>query len=92
MPVLVDDGLEQPIADSLEITHYLAGLFPDLIPSDHRADIVRLLEDLHALNFFSLSYDGQRAMTQKNVAIIQEKMAGDISSRYQSALAYKLEV
>ncbi|KIX03226.1 uncharacterized protein Z518_06778 [Rhinocladiella mackenziei CBS 650.93] len=92
VPVLVGDGLDNPLADSLEITHYLATLYPNLIPGSQKAEITKLLGDLHALNFFSLSYAGRHVVTQGFEAAIRSRMDGNISPQYQTALEYKLKV
>lgn len=84
-------SLEKPLPDSLEITFYLTELFPDLMPSAHKEDVIRSLKELHDLNFFSLSYEGHHAMTQGVVGAIRSKMQGEVSQRYKDALNYKLQ-
>jgi glutathione S-transferase len=61
VPVLANAAvLGTPIADSLEITWYIADRYPSLAPAEHKEDIDHLLRDLHALNYFSLSFEGSR--------------------------------
>ena len=95
VPVLTSPALDKPIADSLEITHYLASLYPALIPSNHASEITRLLHDLHALNYFSLSFSGRPQAVQGVKAEVQKRMDGDMgpaSERYRSALEYKMSM
>ena len=85
--------LKRPIADSLEITFFLAERYPSLIPDSHKVQIVPLLKDLHSLNYFSLSFSGREYVAdgfKKNV--LDRLNAPDISSRYRDALTFKLGV
>ncbi|KAL3446404.1 hypothetical protein BJX65DRAFT_279528 [Aspergillus insuetus] len=92
VPVLVSDALEKPIADSLEITHYLAQRYPSLIPASHKKKITDLLHDLHALNYFSLSFPGREHVAEGLKQCVFKRLAGDISPRYRDALTFKLGV
>ena len=64
------------------------------MPSAYKEDITRYLQELHDLNFFSLSFAGQpgTAMTHGIVGAIQQRLEGNISQRYREALEYKLKV
>ena len=94
VPVLVNPTLlEAPIPDSLKMTFYMASRYPDLIPSAHEAQIRQLLLDLHALNYFSLSFPGREHVAQGfREAILRRLAKPDISDRYRKALEYKLTV
>ena len=81
---------DKPIADSLEITHYLSNFYPSLIPTSHKERITKGLQDLHALNYFSLSFPGRDHVAQGFKAAVVKRLGGDISERYREALKYKL--
>lgn len=92
VPVLVSDALENPITDSLQITHFLAARYPSLIPASHRAQITELLRDLHAINYFSLSFPGREYVVEGFKQNVSKLLAADISPRYRDALIFKLGV
>ncbi|KAM0166591.1 hypothetical protein ACHAQE_001397 [Botrytis cinerea] len=92
VPVLTSPALSKPIADSLEITHWLAKLYPLLIPESYSSQINSFLERLHALNFFSLSFPGRPQVANGFKAAAEKRLAGDITERYRKALLYKIEV
>ena len=92
VPVLAGIGhLQTPITDSLEITLYLMNLYPDLQPATHKQQILRLLHELHAINYFSLSFGANPhfAHSMKD-DILQRMKVPSISERYREALEYKL--
>ncbi|KAJ5157225.1 uncharacterized protein N7482_008325 [Penicillium canariense] len=92
VPVL-DDRKGNPVPDSLEITHYIANVYPNVIPKSHRDEITALLKELHGLNFFSLSFTGRTGVAAGLAATV-EKLLEDptISGRYRKALEFKREV
>jgi glutathione S-transferase len=93
VPVLVSNVLAKPIADSLEITHFLAERYPSLIPSSHKDQVTALLKDLHALNYFSLSFPGREHVAEEFKQSVFKRLAhDDISPRYRDALTFKLGV
>lgn len=87
---MVSPSLDKPIADSVDITHYLSKSYPSLIPSGQQAQITKGLQDLHALNYFSLSFPGRDHVARGFKAAVEKRLAGDISERYREALKYKL--
>ena len=85
--------LDAPIADSLKITYFLASRFPKLIPSEKEEEIRQYLADLHALNYFSLSFPGRPEVAQGFETTIKRLLADQaISDRYRKALEFKLSV
>jgi hypothetical protein len=94
VPVLVSAGaLDAPMPDSLKITFYLASKFPDLMPDAHAVQIRQFLTDLHALNYFSLSFSGRAGAAQivQNPVLERLEKPG-ISDRYRKALEFKLDM
>lgn len=92
MPVVLPPNkLEAPIVDSLVITHWLAQRYPDLIPAEHEAEVHQLLTDLHALNYFSLSFPERPQIARQFEANVQRRLDDPtISDRYRKALEFKL--
>jgi hypothetical protein len=83
--------LATPIADSMEITWYIVGRYPSLAPTEHEEDIGRLLRDLHALNYFNISFKGKPHVPAGGRAAVVKLMENSENSQhYRDALAYKL--
>lgn len=91
---MTSPSLPFPIADSVDITHYLAALYPSLIPPTHAYLVTQLLQELHNLNFFSLSFANKPPLAQgyKAGVLRLKGEAGELSERYRKALEYKLVV
>jgi glutathione S-transferase len=92
VPALTGSALQEPIADSLLITKYLGEGFPSLAPEQHKAKMVELLDRLHGLNYYSLSYSGNNTFTKWLQGELQQILEGDISEEYRKAIEYKLGV
>ncbi|KAJ5610599.1 hypothetical protein N7510_007318 [Penicillium lagena] len=92
VPVLSSKWLEKPIADSVHITHFLAERYPSLIPASHKEQITKLLNDLHALNYFSLSFPGREYVAEGLKQSVSKRLATEVSPRYRDALTFKLGV
>lgn len=90
--MLASTHLDKPIRDSLEITHFLAQQYPSLIPGKHKPEITQLLRELHALNYFSLSFPGRENVADGFKETVFKRLDGDISDRYRNALTFKLGV
>lgn len=90
--MLVSDALNKPITDSLEITHFLAERYPSLIPRSHKEHITELLQDLHGLNYFSLSFSGREHVAEGFKEKVFKRLTADITPRYRDALTFKLGV
>jgi hypothetical protein len=94
VPVLTHPtGLSAPMPDSLAITMFLADRYPSLIPPTHGEEIRQLLNDLHSINYFSLSFPGRPQVANGfKAAVLKRLDRPGISQRYLTALKYKLEV
>ncbi|KAI1617798.1 hypothetical protein EDD36DRAFT_459471 [Exophiala viscosa] len=93
VPVMASTSLAKPITDSLDMTLFLAERYPDLLPTDHREQTVSYLKDLHAINYFSLSFGDQPEMAAGSMKAIDQRLeAHDLSERYRDALLYKRKV
>ncbi|KPI36525.1 uncharacterized protein AB675_4437 [Cyphellophora attinorum] len=93
VPVLTSTELPSPIADSLLITKYLMDRWPCLSPPEHAAMIENLLDEIHTLNYFALSFPDRPQIADKLVSTVEERLArSNLSLKYGEALAYKLSV
>jgi glutathione S-transferase len=94
VPVLVSPShLDEPIADSLYITYWLCAKFLSLRPEKHNEEIDRLLEALHAINFFTLSMRNNPAVAASLEGAVEKRLEQDnLSERHRKALEYKLTV
>ncbi|KAE9379703.1 hypothetical protein N431DRAFT_398147 [Stipitochalara longipes BDJ] len=94
VPVLKHPGLLiKPIPDSLDITYYIAKQYPSLIPEDKKDQIIELLQELHNINYFSLSFGSRPAAVNAQTAAVNERLAQPgISEKYRKALEYKMTV
>lgn len=94
VPVFSHTGEQQEnIPDSLKMTFFIASRYPDLIPATHEEQIRQLLTDLHALNYFSLSFPGRPGIMQGIMGEIKSRIDDPtISTRYRKALEFKLSM
>ncbi|KAM0247751.1 hypothetical protein ACHAQJ_009712 [Trichoderma viride] len=92
VPALASPSLPEPIYDSVKITYYLASLFPSLMPPSHADMISSLLEKIHDINFFTITFTGRSDIANSIEEKILRLMDSDVSPQYQKALQYKLEI
>jgi glutathione S-transferase len=82
-----------PLPDSLKITWLLADKYPELIPESHEIKIRQLLIDLHALNYFSLSYPTRPQVARALESTVEKQLErNDVTARHRKALEFKLNV
>ncbi|KAK0112330.1 hypothetical protein ONS96_001578 [Cadophora gregata f. sp. sojae] len=94
VPVLTHlSKLPNTISDSLDITYFIADNYLSLLPSDHKNEIIELLKELHAINYFSLSFGNRPASAKAQEAAVEKKIADPgISEKYRKALEFKLKI
>ena len=81
------------ITESLDITYYLLRFYPDLSPFHISGEIRKLLDELHRINYFSLTYTRRPDRASAMLNAVEERLADPtISERYRNALKYKREV
>lgn len=81
------------MADSLDITNYLATMFPNLKPAGSEAQIDEMLAKIHALPYFVLSFGQHPAASiiKGTVATMQQILQqNDLSDEYRKVLETKL--
>lgn len=94
VPVLTGSTLPKSLTDSLDITIFLAERYLPILVPTHLSDQIRpLLDELHDINYFSLTYTNK----EDRVAEMQGALRGacsdpNISDRHRKALEDKLEV
>ena len=91
VPALVSIDGKTTIPDSMEITKFLSKVYPDLIPSSKREEILDMLRRLHTINFFSLTFAGKPESQKKSKTLLQQELNSDITQRYREAIEVKLK-
>ncbi|KAF2769997.1 hypothetical protein EJ03DRAFT_343057 [Teratosphaeria nubilosa] len=81
---------EKPIPDSVEITKYLAGSYPTMIPTSHESQIKQMLSDLHGVSFFAFTFAGKPQSIEGSKNTLEEKLAAGVSDTYRKAIETKL--
>ena len=83
----------EPSHISLEITYFLCKRYPQLSPSPYRKIIARLLKDLHAIQYLSLSFSSAEKRAE-GITIAIDKLLGrsDLSDEYRAALVFKRQL
>lgn len=82
---------KDPIPDSVEITKYLAAYYPAMIPHYRENEIYHLLEGLHRISYFGLTFAGNPEILTTWRDSLEKTLKGDfISERYRKALQAKI--
>lgn len=81
------------IPDSVDITYFIADRHPSLLPSEKEEAIRKLMSDLHAINFFSLTFTDKPQMQQQSASFLEAKLSteSDMSEQYRKAIQNKIE-
>jgi hypothetical protein len=67
--------------------------YPTLAPKSHYGDTMRLLQELHSINYFSLTFSTKPQVAASLEGGVLELLEhGDITDRHREVLKYKLEV
>ena len=92
VPVLAQLPLKagDTIPDSLKITLYLSRYYPRMIPQSHYDEISTLLSELHAINYYSLTFTGKPETVQGIQEALRNRLNRQISERYRKAIDFKL--
>ena len=91
VPVLAPVDSDFTLPDSLEITKYIGRSYPSLLPESHSKQILDLLEQLHGINFYSLTFTGSPAAVEGRRDGLRKQLEGDISDRYRKAIEFKIK-
>ena len=75
----------------MEITKRFAESYPSLIPKQQREKIISLLQELHGINFFSLTFTNKPGPTEERKAWLQTQLEGDINEKYRKAIEGKIK-
>ena len=80
-----------PLSQTAAISAYIAERYPSLLPGEHALEIKKLTDEMHELNFFSLSFRGSPELAKGFAdAALRRLDDGSISEEYRKALEYKL--
>ena len=80
-----------PLNQASKISTYIAERHASLLPKEHAAEIIRLINKMHELNFFTLSFRGSPKLASGFAdAALKRLDDASISDKYRKALEYKL--
>jgi glutathione S-transferase len=92
VPVLVSKQDGHILPDSRNITFKIAEYYPQLMPEEHSATIRRLLAELHAIDFYSLTFTGKYMFPCGTIAtLLERRNSPETSDRYREALDRKTD-
>lgn len=97
VPVMTSNG-RAALTDSLDISYlFCREYFHEMLPRKHKAEIEKLLSDLHAIQGFSLSVKEEKIKPGWADEILDpglEELLGrdDLSEEYQKALRFKKQL
>jgi glutathione S-transferase len=92
VPVLISKQDGHILPDSRNITFKIAEHYPQLIPEEHVATIRRLLGELHAIDFYSLTFTGKYMFPCGTIAtLLERRNSPETSDGYQEALDRKID-
>jgi hypothetical protein len=91
-PVLVSKQDGHILPDSRNITFKIAEYCRQLMPEEHAATIRRLLAELHAIDFYSLTFTGKYMFPCGTIAtLLERRNSPGTSDRYREALDRKID-
>jgi hypothetical protein len=90
VPTLAPLSAAKTIPDSLQITLFLSQYYPRMIPASRNDEVATLLAELHAINYYSLTFSGKPETVEGIDKAVEQRLEGNISDRYRQALKFKL--
>ena len=80
------------LTDSKDITLWVADQYPAVLPSQHKQEILSLVEELHTIPFGLLTFHHYGQRMDLITDFVGEKLHNpNTSERYRKALIYKME-
>lgn len=80
-----------PVNQTSQISTYVSERHPNLLPPAHAAEITRLVNKMHELNFFTLSFRGSPKLASGFADAALRRLQDDtISDEYRKALEHKV--
>lgn len=93
VPVLVPKTDGSVLPDSRKITFRIAEQYPRLLPERFDGEVRALLDELHAIDYFALTFTGKYGAPGTAIARLLERRNGDgVSEEYRRALDGKIEL
>ena len=90
---MTSPSLAAPLTDSLDITHLICEHYSSLAPEEHAQIIFSLLEELHQIQYLSLSFKPHHNRAGNVTKAIEERLAeAEPSSEYRKALEWKMKL
>jgi hypothetical protein len=74
----------------VEITKYLAGYYPSMIPATYENQIHDLLSQLHDVSFFGITFAGKPQAQEAGKVFLKCRLQDSISDEYRDAILHKL--
>jgi glutathione S-transferase len=92
VPVLISKQDGHILPDSRNITFKIAEYYPQLMPGQHAGRIRHILADLHAIDFYSLTFTGKYMFPCGTIAtLLERRNSAETSDRYREALDRKID-
>lgn len=100
VPALTGPKLSAPLTDSVDISYWLCGHYPNLLPPDLEPTIKDLFTKLHDIEIYSLSARPESVLPEwqtsgvppTSVDALLAKPDSEISPKYRKALEKKREL
>lgn len=93
VPAMTSRHFKMPLTDSYDITEYIGEKCTGLCPPAHKDTILRLLKELHSIQFLALSFKPEERRAEGITKEIQDRLAQkNISEQYRKALEWKADL
>lgn len=93
VPVLVSKSDGSILPDSRNITFRIAESYPRLMPEQFAGEVRTLLDELHAIDYYALTFTGKYMAPCRTIAtLLERRNAEGVSERYRRALDGKIDV
>ncbi|KAI9707886.1 MAG: hypothetical protein M1820_004492 [Bogoriella megaspora] len=91
VPVLAGPNLPEPLTETLDITEFLMSRYPSLsAPEQYLQEAEDLLEKLHGLDFFPLSFGHTPGVADHEISFCEQQIKQNTSQRHIKLLEAKL--
>lgn len=94
VPALTNPALLQtPLIGTVDITWYICGWYPSLLPPEHETTIRASIRELHEISFPVLTFGGDDTHAfDLNEKVLEILRGREVSEEYKKALEYKSKV
>lgn len=93
VPTLVTKLDGSTLPDSRNITFKIAESYPRLLPERFAGEVRKLLDELHAINYFALTFTGKYAAPGTAIArLLERRNEEGVNEEYRRALDGKIQL